>query len=255
MTLALNQDLSGPETASVVVLSNSIGTTLAMWDLQVPALAASLRVLRYDTRGHGASPVPPGPYSIEDLGRDLIALLDVNGIERASLCGLSIGAMTSIWAAAQAPERIDRLILCCTSSSLGPERSAAYRERAALVREHGMEPIADAVLERWFTPAFRQARPDPVQVVRAGLVATAPEGYAGCCDALSQLDLRDALSEVRAPTLVIAGAEDPATPPDDGRLIAAGIAGARFEVVPDAAHLANIEQPELVTELIVGFLK
>jgi 3-oxoadipate enol-lactonase len=255
VTLALNHELSGPDTAPPLALSNSVGTSLAMWDAQVPALATSFRVLRYDMRGHGASSVPDGPYSIADLGRDLISLLDSSGIERTSLCGLSIGAMVSIWVAAHAPDRVDRLILCCTSSWLGPVRSAAYRERAAAVREHGMEPIADAVLERWFTPAFRAARPEVAELVRARFVATAPEGYAGCCEALSELDLRDELPRVQAPTLVVAGAEDPATPPDDGRVIAERIDGARFELVPSAAHLANIEQPELVTRLIEGFLK
>ncbi len=255
MTLALNHELSGPEGAPVVVLSNSIGTTLSMWDAQAPELAERLRVLRYDARGHGSSPVPPGPYSIADLGRDLIGLLDANGIERVSLCGLSIGAMTCIWAAAHAPDRVERLVLCCTSAYFGTERSAGHRERAAVAREHGMEPIADAVLGRWFTPAFRESHPQVARAIRDRFVATPPEGYAGCCEALARLDLRDALARVRAPTLVIAGAEDPATPPDDGRLVAAGIAGARFEIVPNVAHLANIEQPELVTRLIEEFLR
>ncbi len=255
MTIALNHEFTGPDGGPVVVLSNSIGTSLSMWDAQAAALARRLRVLRYDTRGHGASPVPAGPYSIEDLAGDLLAMLDANRIERASLCGLSIGAMTCIAAAARAPERVDRLILCCTSSWLGPERSAAYRERAAAVREGGLEPIADAVVDRWLTPAFRRAHPDVTQRMRDGFVATPVEGYASCCEALSRMDLRAALGRVDALTLVIAGAEDPATPPGDGRQIADGIRGARFEVVPNAAHLANIEQPELVTRLIEGFLE
>jgi 3-oxoadipate enol-lactonase len=254
MTIALNHEFAGPDPAPVVVLSNSIGTSLSMWDAQAWALAQGLLVLRYDTRGHGASPVPAGPYSIEDLAGDLLELLDANRIERASLCGLSIGAMSCIAAAARAPDRVDRLVLCCTSAYLGPERSAAYRERAAAVRVGGLEPIADAVVDRWLTPAFRRAHPDITQRMRDAFVATPVEGYAGCCEALSRLDLRDALPKIEAPTLVIAGAEDPATPPDDGELIAARIDGARFEVVLDAAHLANIEQPEQVTRLIEGFL-
>ena len=179
MTIALNHEFTGPDGGPVVVLSNSIGTSLSMWDAQAAALARRLRVLRYDTRGHGASPVPAGPYSIEDLAGDLLAMLDANRIERASLCGLSIGAMTCIAAAARAPERVDRLILCCTSSWLGPERSAAYRERAAAVREGGLEPIADAVVDRWLTPAFRRAHPDVTQRMRDALRRDPGRGVRG----------------------------------------------------------------------------
>jgi 3-oxoadipate enol-lactonase len=223
-----------------------------MWDPQLVRLRRSLQVLRYDMRGHGASPAPDGPYSIADLGGDLLALLDRLEIARASLCGVSIGGMTSIWIAAHAPDRVERLVVCCSSAYLDPEGN--YRERARAVREHGIEPIADTALGRWFTPGYRDAHPDVVQRMRDVLVAIAPEGYAGCCEAIAGMDLRADLGAVRAPTLVISGAEDPATPPEHGRLIADGIAGSRFEVVPDAAHLANIQQPDVVGELIVRHL-
>jgi 3-oxoadipate enol-lactonase len=230
------------------VLSCSLGTDQSMWDPQAQRLGGRFRVLRYDLRGHGASPVPRGPYSIADLGSDLVALLDRLEIERASLCGVSIGGMTSIWVAAHAPDRVERLVVCCTSAHIDP--SGTYRERARAVREHGLEPLADAALERWFTPRFRADHPDVAARMRRILVSVPVEGYAACCEALADMDLRGDLSAVGAPTLVIAGADDPATPPSHGRAIADGIAGARFEVVPDAAHLANLGQPELVSDLI-----
>jgi 3-oxoadipate enol-lactonase len=235
-----------------VVLSGSLGTDLSMWDPQVPVLSEHFRVLRYDLRGHGASPALPGPYEIADLGDDLLTLLDRLEIERASLCGVSIGGMTSLWTAAHAPERVERLVVCCTSAFLDPE--GTYRERAAVVRESGLERIADAALERWFTPDFRSAHADVVQRMRRILVATPREGYAGCCEAIADMDLRDNLRAIETPTLVIAGREDPSTPPEHGRLIAERIRSARFEVVPHAAHLANVEQPERIDQLILSHL-
>jgi 3-oxoadipate enol-lactonase len=207
-----------------------------------------MRVLRYDLRGHGASPAPDGPYSIGDLGADLVALLDRLEIERASLCGVSIGGMTSIWVAAHAPERVERLAVCCSSAYIDPD--GMYRERARAVREHGLEPLADAALERWFTAAFREREPELMQRMRQILVSNSVEGYAGCCEALADMDLRPDLAHIAAPTLVLSGAEDPATPPEHGRAIADGIAGARFEIVPDAAHLANLQQPDRVGGLL-----
>jgi 3-oxoadipate enol-lactonase len=167
---------------------------------------------------------------------------------------VSIGAMTSIWAAANAPERVHRLVLCCTSARFGPEAAEVYRARAQTVRAHTVDAVADGALERWFTPGFREAQPELMAQIRKGLTDTSSEGYAGCCEALAALDLHPALGSISAPTLVIAGAEDPATPPDHGRAIADGIAGARFELIEGAAHLANIEKAELVTPLIAGFI-
>jgi 3-oxoadipate enol-lactonase len=225
-----------------------------MWDPQTPALAGSHRVGRYDQRGHGQSPATPGPYAISDLGDDLLALMDRLEIERASLCGVSIGAMTSIWVAANAPERVQRLVLCCTSARFGPEAADIYRARASTVREHTVDAVADGALERWFTPGFREAQLELMAHIRKGLTDTSSEGYAGCCEALAALDLHPLLGSISAPTLVIAGSEDPATPPDHGRAIAGGVAGARFELIGGAAHLANIEKAELVTPLIAGFI-
>ncbi len=254
MSIELAHELLGPMDGPPVILSCSLGTDRSMWDPQTPALVARNPVVRYDLRGHGRSPAPAGPYAISDLGEDLLALMDRLEIERASLCGVSIGAMTSIWVAANAPERVRRLVLCCTSARFGPEAAEVYRARAGTVREHTVDAVADGALERWFTPGFREAQPVLMAQVRRGLTGTSSEGYAGCCEALAALDLFGVLGSISVPTLVIAGAEDPATPPDHGRAIADGIAGARFELIEGAAHLANIEKAELVTPLIAGFI-
>jgi 3-oxoadipate enol-lactonase len=254
MSVELAHELLGPMDGPPVILSCSLGTDRSMWDPQIPALVGHNLVVRYDLRGHGQSPAPAGPYAISDLGEDLLALMDRLEIERASLCGVSIGAMTSIWVAAHAPERVHRLVLCCTSAHLGPEAAEVYRARAETVREHTVDAVADGALERWFTPDFREAQPELMAQIRKGLTETSSEGYAGCCEALAALDLLGVLASISAPTLVIAGAEDPATPPDHGRAIADGIPGARFELIDGAAHLANIEKAELVTPLIAGFI-
>ena len=243
--------VDGPADAPALVLSPSLGSTLAMWDPQVPALARSHRVIRHDHRGHGRSPVPSAPYALTDLGGDVLALLDALGLERVDWCGLSLGGMVGMWLAAHAPERIGRLALCCTSAQLGPR--ATWEERIATVREGGTEAIADAGIGRWLTDDYAAAHPDVAAWLRAMIAGTDDEGYIGCSAAIEHMDLRGDLGRIRAPTLVIAGADDPATPPEHGERIAAGIAGARLEVVPDAAHLANVQQPELVTRLLVGF--
>ena len=249
----LNYLLEGPEDAPVLVLSNSLGTSLEMWDDQASALRGRFRLLRYDTRGHGGSPAPPGPYAMEDLGLDVIRLLDRLGVERASFCGLSVGGMTGMWLAAEAPERVERLVLLCTSALLGPK--GVWDGRIATATERGMAALVDGVIERWFTPAFRSENPATVEKLARTLRETDPEGYAGCCAAIRDMDLRDRLSSIMAPTLVVSGAEDPATPPGHGRLIRDAIPGARFEVVPDAAHIANVERPEKITSLILNHLE
>ena len=243
--------IDGPEGAPTVVLSNSLGSTPAMWDPQFPALASRLQVVRYDHRGHGRSPVPPGPYELADLGADVIAMLDRLSLERVHWCGLSLGGMVGMWMAINAPERIDRLVLCCTSARLGPPEM--WAQRAETVRAEGVEAVADAGIGRWLTEGFREREPERTAAVRAMLVATPDEGYAGCCAAIEHMDLIPELGAVRAPTLVIAGRQDPATPPEHGERIAAGIPGARLELV-DAAHLATIEQPDVMTALIAGHL-
>ena len=251
-TVELHRLLEGPEDAPVLVMANSLGTTLRMWDDQAPALQAHFRLLRYDHRGHGGSPVPPGPYRIEDLGRDALALLDRLAIERASFCGLSIGGMVGMWLASEAPERIERLALCCTSALLGPKEM--WNERIAVATEQGMDALVEGVVARWFTPDFFSSTPETVERAARMLRETNAEGYAGCCAAIRDMDLRSRLGEIRAPTLVIAGADDPATPPDHAELIRDSIPGARLVIIPRAAHLANVEQPETVTRAILDHL-
>jgi len=242
----------GPPGAPLLVLGPSLGSNLSMWDAQAADLADAFRVVRYDHRGHGGSPAPPGPYEIADLGRDVLELMDSLEIERASYCGLSIGGMVGMWLGANAPERIERLVLICTSAHLPP--AEGWAERAAKVRAAGtVEVVADAVAARWLTPAYAESHPELVAELRAMLVATDPNGYAAACGAIERMDLRDQLGRITAPTLVISGAGDEATPPEHQELIAASIPGARLETV-EAAHLAAVERPARVNELIADHL-
>jgi 3-oxoadipate enol-lactonase len=243
--------VDGPENAPVLVLGNAQATSTAMWEPQLAALTERFRLVRYDHRGHGGSPVPDGPYTLADLGTDLLALLDKLGLERVHLGGLSLGGMVAMWVAAHEPSRVDRLALLCTSARFGPPE--LWERRIETVRAHGIESIAETLLARWFTPEFD--KPDIIGWARSMLTATPAAGYMGCCAAIQAMDLRPVLGAITAPTLVIAGAADPATPPEHARVIAAGIPGARLEIVPDAAHLANVERPEAVTALLLDHLE
>jgi 3-oxoadipate enol-lactonase len=242
----------GPEDAPVLLLSNSLGTTHEMWNPQLEALTAHFRVLRYDRRGHGRSAVPPGPYSIGEMAGDVIELLDSLGLERVLYCGLSIGGMDAMWNAANASGRIARLALCSTSPHMPPRE--LWDERAATVREQGVEVLADATMERWFSPEFHASRPEAVAWVREMFCSTPAEGYAGCCEAIREWDLRGELARISAPTLVLSAEHDPSTPPESGEAIADGIPGASFHVLPGARHLANVEQPEEFTAALLGHL-
>jgi 3-oxoadipate enol-lactonase len=248
----LHHEVTGREDAPVVLLASALGTDLRMWDAQVPQLAQRLRVVRFDHRGHGRSPIPPDPYEIADLGGDVLALMDHLGVQRAHCCGLSIGAMVAMWLGANAPERIDRLVLLCTSAHMPP--ASAWAQRAAAVLDAGStEPVADTVVGRWLTPAFAAEHPEVRARLRDMLVASPPDGYAACCGAIERMDLRGDLGRIAAPTLVVSGAEDSATPPEHQRLIAASIPGARLETIA-AAHIAAAEQPAAVTHLILDHL-
>ena len=250
--MELNHRLDGPDEAPPLVLSNSLGTSFAMWEELLPSLAERFRVLRYDQRGHGASPAPAGPYTIAGLAGDLLELLDRLGLERVSFLGTSMGAMTGMWLALRAPGRIERLALCCTSPRLGPPEM--WAERAATVRAEGMEAIVDAQLDRWFTPDFRGDGGEAFERTRRAFLATPPEGYAGCCEAISAFDVRDELTSIEAPTLVVSAADDEATPPDHGRLVADSIDGAGFVLLEHARHLAVVERPDAVAGAVLDHL-
>ena len=245
--------VTGRTDGPVVLLSNSLGSTHRMWDAQLDALNERFRVVRYDTRGHGESPVPDGPYSIDDLADDVVALLDRLDVARAHLVGLSLGGMTVMRVAARNPERVDRIVLLCTGAQLPP--ASAWTDRAATVRAGGSASVAEAVVQRWFTPEYLAANPDP-RIAHQNMVAATPaEGYAGCCEAIAELDLREDLSAISSPTLAIAGADDPATPPAKLEEIVAAIPDSRLLLVDHAAHLANAEQPGIITPALIAHLE
>jgi 3-oxoadipate enol-lactonase len=246
-----NSRVDGPVGAPVLVLSNSLGTDLALWDEQMPALAARFRVLRYDTRGHGKSAVTPGPYTVELLARDVLVLLDELKVQRAHFCGLSLGGMIGMWLGVYAAERIDRLVLANTAPRIGtPE---IYNTRIDAVRNGGMEAVAETVLERWFTAGFRARAPHAVGRIRAMLKSTPADGYVACCAAVRDADLWSVIAGLRPRTLVIAGAHDAAAPPADGKKLAERIADGRC-VELDAAHISNVEAADRFTAEVIGFL-
>lgn len=247
----LHYRFDGDRAAPVVVLSNSLGTTLDMWEPQAAVLAERHCVLRYDTRGHGQSDVPPGPYTIDALGRDVVALLDHLGIARAAFCGLSLGGMTGMWLGVHAPQRITRLVLANTSACM--DAPAAMDERIAAVTAGGVAAIAPAVLGRWFTPAFAAREPARVAAVRAMLESSPAAGYVACCHAIRAMDQRADVARIAVPTLVVAGTHDPSTPPAAGRFLAGRIPGARYVELP-TAHLSNVEAAVEFNAALTAFL-
>ena len=239
----------------VLVFSNSLGTDFSMWDLQMEKLQQRYRVLRYDTRGHGQSSVTPADYSIEQLGRDVLGLLDSLGLDRVHFCGLSMGGMIGMWVGIHASDRLHRLVLSNTAARIGTKDT--WNARIATVRKDGMKPVAAAVIERWFTPEFRVASrtSSAEKVARAQrmLENSPPEGYAACCAAIRDMDQREAVAQIKAPTLVIYGGKDPVTPAADAHFLKGQIQGA-VEVELAAAHLSNVEQADAFTEAVSNFL-
>jgi 3-oxoadipate enol-lactonase len=244
--------LDGPDGAPVLVLGNSLGTSTAVWDSQVPELRTRFRLLRYELPGHGGTGATPGAYTIGGLAAGVLGLLDSLGIEHAAYCGISIGGMIGMRLAALAPGRISALGLVCTSAYLPP--ADGWQARAAQVRAAGMASISAAVLDRWFTPGFAARAPDVIERFAAEFERTDPAGYAGCCEAIASMDLRTALPAISAPTLVLAGAEDPATPPEHGAAIVSLLRGARLEVISGAAHLATVQAAGPTTAALLGHL-
>lgn len=226
----------------VVFLGASLGTTLRLYDRLAADLGRDFRVVRFDTRGHGGSPVPPGPYSMAALADDVVAVADRLGVDRFGYVGLSLGGAIGQVLALDHPGRVTSLVLCSTAPVFG--EPAAWRERAAAVRSDGLEPLVQPTSERWFTESFRADHADEVAGVMAMFRATDPEGYAGCCEALAAYDVTDRLAGLDVPTRVVMGADDPGTPPSVGELLAARIPGADLVVLPDAAHITNVAQPD-----------
>jgi 3-oxoadipate enol-lactonase len=237
----LHHRVDGPEDAPVLVLGPSLGTTLDLWEPQLADLASSWRVLRYDLPGHGGSESIHG--GVGDIADALAGLLDALGLTKVAYAGISLGGAVGTALALDHPGRVSSLVLCCTSARFG--EPSAWRERAARVRSEGLEPLADMLVGRWFTPGYARAGE-----ARRMLAHVAPQGYAACCEALAAFDVRDRLTKVSAPTLVIAGADDAATPVGHAELLAQRIPGAELVVVSGAAHLANLERPEAVTHAI-----
>ena len=248
----MHYDLSGPASAPVLVFSNSLGTNIKMWTPQVEALGERYRILRYDTRGHGQSAVTPGPYRISQLADDVLGLLDRLGIEKVSFCGLSMGGMVGMTLALRVPERIRKVVLCCTAAKLGSTET--WNARITAVQKGGMAAVTDAVLERWYTLPFRATAPEQIQQTKQMLLSTPPEGYVANCEAIRDEDLRERIARIQIPTLILMGKDDPVVPLADGRFMAERIRGSQYVELP-AAHLANIEASDAFTKELATFLE
>jgi 3-oxoadipate enol-lactonase len=252
--ISTNYTLDGPAGAPVVTMSHSLATDLSMWDPTVPALTSRFRVLRYETRGHGQTEAPKGPYTLEQLADDALALLRALGIQKTHWVGLSMGGMIGQTLALKAPEVLLSLSLCDTSSRIPAEAKPLWEERVTTAESKGMEPLVEGTLSRWFTAPFREKRKDVVDKVATMIRTTPPAGYAGCCQAIAQLNLTDRISAIKVPTVVIVGEDDPGTPVAASKVIAENIKGAQLEIIPAAAHLSNMEQPEAFNRALSGFL-
>jgi 3-oxoadipate enol-lactonase len=247
----VHYEIDGPAGAPVLVLSSSLGATLAMWEPQVAPLSRRFRLLRYDTRGHGRSSAPPGPYTLDDLGGDAIAMLDALKIERANFCGLSLGGLIALWLGIHAPERIERLVACNTAARVGTVE--VWNSRMAAVRREGMTAVAAGLMERWFTADFRASAPAVVESIRQMVLGAPVEGYLSCCAAVRDADLRERVADVKTPVLLIAGTSDAVTPPSEAEFLAGKISAARLRELP-AAHLSNVEAAAAFTEAVLQFL-
>lgn len=248
----LYYEVSGQEDGQPVLFSNSLASNLHMWDPQMPAFESQYRVIRYDSRGHGKSGAPEGPYTIEMLVADAVGLLDHLGIDKTDYCGLSKGGMVGQRLATLHPERVDRLVLCDTGAYMGP--ADMWEGRIDTAASKGMDGVVDATIQRWFTQAFQDAEPAAVDKIRAMILGTPVPGFVGCCRAIQAMDQRETISAITAPTLVVVGADDPATTPDHAREIQSRIAGAELVELAAAAHLSNIEQPAAFDAAVLGFL-
>ena len=253
--IQMNYELSGKKEGEVALLSHSLGSSLVMWHPQMDMLKARFRVLGYDTRGHGKSDAPKGPYTLELLGEDVIGLLDVLRIDKVHFMGLSMGGMIGQYLALSHSNRLRSLILCDTSSIVPREGHPAIQERIDTARSKGMEALVDPTLERWFTPSFIGNNPPSLRNIREQFLATPVEGYVGCSEAIRGLNYLDRLSSVNLPTLILVGEEDPGTPVSAAQAIHERIKNSRLVIIPSARHLSNVEQPEAFNKALSEFLK
>jgi 3-oxoadipate enol-lactonase len=247
----INVVIEGPENAPVLMLSNSLGTTHAMWQPQLEAFKQHFKLVRFDRRGHGGSGVPKGPYTMEGLARDALAVLDGLGLKKVSWCGLSMGGMEGMWLGANAPERFDRMVLCNTSAQF-PDRKI-WDDRLRFARENGLAAMVGANMERWFTKGFREREPKSIAWITEMFLTTPLEGYIGCGEAVRDMDHRALLPNIKVPTLVIAGRHDPATTLQAGEYLRDHIPGVAFTVL-EAAHISNVEQPAAFSNAVLEFL-
>ena len=242
----------GPASAPALMLSNSLGTDLHLWDAQAAQWAKSFHVIRYDRRGHGRSSLGNAPHTIETYGLDALSIMDALGLDAVHWCGLSMGGMVGQWLAATRPNRIDKLVLSNTSAHFADKQR--WNDRIAAIRDKGLRPLADSVMNLWFTPGFRARAPETVAAMVEMFNATPVDGYLAACEAIRDMDHRNLLPKITAPTLIIAGQHDPSTPLDMAEVMRAGIRGAALMVL-DAAHIANVERPDLYTETVLTFLQ
>jgi 3-oxoadipate enol-lactonase len=248
----LHYEFDGPADRPVLALSNSLGTNLHMWDRLIPSLTGAYRVLRYDMRGHGESSDPTGPYMIAQLGEDFLSLADTLGIRQLFFCGLSVGGMIGIWLGIHAPQRLQKLVLANTAARIGTVEG--WNDRIAKVQSGGIASVADGIIERWFTPAFRLAFPGEVEATRAMLLASPPAGYVATCAAIRDMDMTSQLHLIQTPSLIIAGVQDAATPPSGSRQLAEGIPNSQYIELP-TAHISSIERPDDFNKAVLSFLR
>lgn len=248
----INYQTFGDATKPALVFSNSLGTNFKMWQPQIDHFQQDFFVICYDTRGHGASSAPQGPYTLDQLGQDVVNLLDHLNIEKAAFCGISMGGLTGQWLAINKPERFSHVVVCNTAAKIGQEQ--AWQDRAALVREQGLTPIASTAAGRWFTEPFIQSNAATVATLSNDLGAGSPEGYASCCEALAKADVREQLKDIQVPVFIVAGQQDPVTTVADGEFMQQRIANAElFEI--NASHISNIEQPEAFNQAVQAFIQ
>jgi 3-oxoadipate enol-lactonase len=253
--IEMNYELSGKEGASLVVLSHSLGSNLAMWEPQMDALRSHYRVLRYDTRGHGDTQAPVGPYSFDLLAKDAIALMDALHLEKAHWVGLSMGGMIGQTVALNHPDRLTSLALCDTAAALPPDAQSVWTDRIRTAREEGLAHLVDGTMERWFTPSYLKRNPPEVKRIREIFMATPVDGYIGCSEAIRRLDHLERLHRIDTPTLILVGSEDQGTPVSASEAMKERIPNAKLYVIPSAAHLSNIEQAEVFNRELLAFLK